>query len=333
MRKEDEVKIYPATSLQQGMIYNSLANPNSGVEIEQIIFTLNEKINIEAFNNAWKTVIGRHDILRTSFQWANTEKILQVVKPEVFLQHKYFDWNSIFNNNKENDFKEYIKKDRLNDFDLSKAPLIRLAIFRLDDSLYKVIWTFHHALMDGRSFPIIIEELFKNYDAYCNGIDLSVAETSQFGEYAAWLSNKDFNEDEKYWEKALEGFDRPNPLPILTAINSNESGYAREEKKISETLSNALRLFSKKNEFSINTMIQGAWSKLLYHYTGDEDLLFGTTWSCRYADFKGVQSMAGLLINTLPMRIGITKNKTVLQLLKEIRERKTGSRARWGGPT
>ena len=321
MRKEDEVKIYPATSLQQGMIYNSLANPNSGVEIEQIIFTLNEKINIEAFNNAWKKVIGRHDILRTSFQWANTEKILQVVKPEVFLQHKYFDWNSIFNNNKENDFKEYIKKDRLNDFDLSKAPLIRLAIFRLDDSLYKVIWTFHHALMDGRSFPIIIEELFKNYDAYCNGIDLSVAETSQFGEYAAWLSNKDFNEDEKYWEKALEGFDRPNPLPILTAINSNESGYAREEKKISETLSNALRLFSKKNEFSINTMIQGAWSKLLYHYTGDEDLIFGTTWSCRYADFKGVQSMAGLLINTLPMRIGITKNKTVLQLLKEIRER------------
>lgn len=321
MRNEDRVKIYPATSLQKGMVYNSLANPNSGVEIEQIIFTLNEKINIEAFNNAWETVIGRHDISRTSFQWANTEIILQVVKPEVFLQHEYFDWNGIFDNKKENDFNAYIKKDRLNDFDLNKAPLMRLTIIRLDDSLYKVIWTFHHALMDGRSFPIIIEELFKYYDAYCNGIDLSLVEASQFGEYAVWLSSKDLNEDEKYWKEELEGFDKPNSIPILTAINSNESGYARQEKKLSETLSNSLRTFSKEKNFSVNTMIQGAWSKLLYHYTGDEDLIFGTTWSCRYADFEGVQSMAGLLINTLPMRIGITKNKTVLQLLKEIRER------------
>lgn len=321
MRNEDRVNIYPATSLQQGMIYNSLANPNSGIEIEQIIFTLNDKLNIDTFNNAWKAVIGRHDILRTSFQWVNTDKILQVVKSEVFLQHEYFDWNGIHDNKKENDFKEYINKDGLNDFDLNEAPLMRIAIFRLEDSLYKVIWTFHHALLDGRSFPIIIEELFRYYDGYCNGIDLTLPEASQFGKYAIWLSSKDFNEDEKYWKETLEGFDKPNRIPVLKSANSNESGYAREEIKISETISNALRLFSKENEFSINTIIQGAWSKLLYHYTGDDDLIFGTTWSCRYANLEGVQSMAGLLINTLPMRVGITKNKTVLQLLKEIRER------------
>ena len=70
----------------------------------------------------------------------------------------------------------------------------------------------------------------------------------------------------------------------------------------------------------MNTLVEGAWALLLSRYNDEEDILYGTTRSCRRASIEGAESMIGLLINTVPMRVKIGKQTKMIDWLKQLRE-------------
>jgi amino acid adenylation domain-containing protein len=93
-----------------------------------------------------------------------------------------------------------------------------------------------------------------------------------------------------------------------------------EEFRLSKESASSLRSFSEKNGLSLNTLLQGAWSLLLHHYSDEDDVVYGATRSCRRTAIEGAESMIGLFINTLPVRVKISPDQTVLSFLKGIRE-------------
>ena len=104
--------------------------------------------------------------------------------------------------------------DRTTGFDLNHAPLMRLTIAVCGPSHYEVLWTFHHAILDGRSFPILLREVFGLYDAARNGRDWSLPAPRQYRAYIDWLRTRNPEASKAFWRRRLAGFSTPTPLLV-----------------------------------------------------------------------------------------------------------------------
>src|SRR5215510_13085838 len=140
--------VYPLSPSQQGMLFESLAAPESGIHIEQIIFSLQGRLDFSAFKRAWQQVIARHPILRTVFAWQEQEEPLQVVLEHVEVPFERRDWRHLPASEQQELLEDYLRADGRQGFEVSKPPLMRLALFQTAETDYKLVWSYHHILMD-----------------------------------------------------------------------------------------------------------------------------------------------------------------------------------------
>lgn len=304
---------YPLSAMQQGMLFHHLSS-HPGLDIEQMVCTLREPIDRVYFEQAWQQVIERHLILRTQFRWAGLAQPQQCVQPQVELVMQYADWQQVAD--AEQQLQEYLDHDRQQGFDLGNAPLMRLALFQLGEANYRLVWTFHHILLDGRSFPILLQELFALYAAFCQGELLNLPQPPQYQTYIEWLQQQDWSRSESYWRNLLAGFKQPTPLPVE---QTNATGYAEAIGSLSVAATAQLKAITQQHEITPNTLLQAAWALLLHRYSGATDLVFGATRACRHATVANAESMLGLFINTLPVRVQITADRPLLDWLQALR--------------
>ncbi|HEY0465991.1 MAG TPA: amino acid adenylation domain-containing protein, partial [Polyangiaceae bacterium] len=85
--------IYPATPIQQGLIFQGLLEPERGAYVNQLRLTLRGTLDQAALRGAWETIVARHDILRTHFEWRHGGHALQVVHRSVVLPYAEHDWS------------------------------------------------------------------------------------------------------------------------------------------------------------------------------------------------------------------------------------------------
>jgi len=312
--------LYPLSPMQQGMLFHTVYEPESGTYLEQSVFTIEGELDVSAFKRAWELVLDRHSILRSSFVWEDLEKPLQVVHRDVVLPFKEHDWRVQPAENQSQLLQEYLSDDRRRGFDLGSAPLLRLALFRTSDSSYKFIFSRHHIVLDRWSRSIVLKELFAFYEAVVREEKLSSNQQRPYGDYISWLANQDMEAAEAYWRASLEGFSVPTPVAIEKALDPTQHGKQFDDERIqlSEETTVHLREFARQHKLTLNTLTQAAWAVLLGKYARETDVLFGVTVSGRPATLSGVESMVGLFINTLPLRVQLSPDKKVLEWLKSL---------------
>lgn len=312
---------YPLSTLQHGMLFHNLMEQSSGVDIEQIVMTLDETLDLDFFVQAWEQVVSRHPVMRTAFEWEGRAEPRQSVYERVELPIEIFDWRGIDTRSQERDLDDFLQSDRTRGFDLASAPLFRLAVVRTSMSRSIVVWTFHHALLDGTSYRIAIREIFSLYDALVEGRELDFDTPRPYSDYVGWERTQDQSRAETFWRQRLGDVANPTPL-VIDRENLKQPGVRYErrqhEKKLSEFLTDSLRKTAAANGVTLNTVMQAAWALLLSAYSGEDDVIFGATRACRHSDLKGLSSMLGLFINTLPMRVKV--DGTVSDVLKAVRE-------------
>lgn len=317
------VESYALSPMQQGMFFHSQIAPGSGVDIEQIVWELDEIIQVDAFKSAWIKVVERHPVLRTNFNWEGRESAIQEVHAEVDLPFIFEDLTKNNEAEQQTYLKAFYYSDRKKEFNLTSAPLTRISLFKLSKNKFICVWTFHHILLDGRSFPIIIKEVFHYYSALLINEKIELPVPKTYGNYIKWLQNWDESASIAFWKKYLEGFKSP------TALNFNKFESEPNERKgeydvvyhhLTESVTESLVKIAKENSLTPYTIVLAAWALLLYKYSGSEDVLFGATRSNRRDTIDGSDDMVGLFINTLPVRIKINPESNVLAWLKEIRE-------------
>ena len=310
---------YPLSPMQQGMLFHSLYAPQSGVNIEQMICSLHEDLNVVVFKRSWQRVVERQPVLRTSFRWEGVNEPLQELHKHVTLPWVEQDWRGVSAQQQEKDLEAYLQDDRRRGFEFTSAPLMRLALFRVAEADYKFVWTFHHALLDGRSFPLVLKELFDCYEAFCSNQELQLEQPHPYRDYIDWLGLQDFIKTENFWRQTLKGFTAPTPMVVDLAKSDEEEGYGKQGILLSETLTLGLQSLAQQHQLTLNTLVQGAWALLLSRYSGEKDVVFGATRACRRSALKSVESMVGLFINTLPVRVQVSPEKLLLPWLKELR--------------
>ena len=318
MSKENIEAIYELSPMQEGMFFHSLYAPQSGVYFQQLNCVLEGQLHADAFQRAWQRVIERHAILRTAFVWKRLEKPLQVVSKHITLEIDTHDWRDLPQPAQEQRLKDFLDTDKQLGFDLSKAPLMRLFLIRLADERYQFVWSHSNMLLDGWSLFLVIKEVFEFYDAFRKGEVHDLPPATPFKEYIDWLKQQDQQRAEDFWSRTLNGFSEPNTIEIKTDDQTQTESYRELQLELPESLTSDLQTFARKHKLTLNTIIQGAWALLLNLYTGDDDIVFGTTVSGRPPALKDVESMIGLFINTLPLRIAISPQDSVLPWLRQI---------------
>lgn len=320
--------IYPLSSLQQGLLFHCLYEKASNLYFQQKVFTLQGEINQDYFRLAWEKVINRHDSLKTAFIWQDLPTPLQVVFPEITLPWISENWQDLSSCQQEEALENYLKNDLKRGLSLSEVPLMRIALIQLSESKYYLIWSHHHLLLDGWCNGIIFQEIFTVYRALSEGTEDKLPPAPQYKDYINWLNRKNDSEAEQFWKKALKGIKGSTRWGIESfGVYSPETSTehqlfqrGREECIFSQDITDQLSNWAKLNHLTINTIIQGCFALLLSRYSGEDEVIFGTTVSGRSPDISGIESLVGLLINTIPFRVLVSSDHNFLDWLKQLQQ-------------
>ena len=338
MNKKNNIEdAYPLSPMQQGMLFHSIYASKTGVYIGQADFELRGQLNVIALTKAWEQVIQRHSVLRTACIWENLQQPIQVVVRQVKIPWQELDWREIFPVQQQEKLKGLLEEDLYTDFNFSKAPLLRLMLIRLDETTYHFIWTYHLLLFDGWSLPLMYKEVFSYYKAFCRGQNLYLEKPRPYKDYISWLQQQDYHDSENFWRKTLKNFtnitsintflnNRNNLSDHKKQLSKNERNKAIQTINLSAITTSLLHSLAKKHQVTLNTIVQGAWVLLLSKYKGEEDIIFGTTVSGRPHTLTHANSMIGLFINTLPVRVKINNRQLLIAWLKQIQEQQIEAR-------
>ena len=311
--------IYELSPMQQGMLFHTIYAPDSGIYFEQRSCLLTGQLNTANFQQAWIQIIARYPILRTAFYWEDLEKPLQVVFNDAELPWIESDWSNLTELEQEVKLADWLKSDRVNGFVLSRAPLMRCALFKLDRDKYRFIWSHHHILMDGWCNGILLQEVLAIYKGLEKKENIYLEPPQLYRNYIVWLQEKETDKAKEYWQNSLSGFIESTSL---STGNKNVLNYETKDAwiSLSPEVTEQINTFASKYRITLNTVIQGAWALLLSRYCDRSDVLFGATVSGRPADLRGVESIVGLFINTLPVRVKLTPDRNLIDWLEEIQQ-------------
>ncbi|HEY5868693.1 MAG TPA: condensation domain-containing protein, partial [Candidatus Tectomicrobia bacterium] len=315
--------------MQQGILFHTLYAPASGVYCEQWSCILHGCLQVLALQQAWQRVLERHPVLRTTFHWENQAEPFQVVYRRVEVPWQQYDWRNLCVGEQEQRLEAFLVADRAQGCTLSKAPLMRLTLFQMAEDVYQLVWTHHHLLLDGWSLPLLLQEVFQFYDAFCAGRELHLEVSRPYGDYIAWLHQQDPAQAEAFWRQTLQGFTTPTALHIgnVGSITANgAAGHDEQRQRLSEALTEALQALARRHHLSLNSLVQGAWAVLLSRYSGEEDVIFGAVVSGRPAALVGVESMVGLFMNTLPVRVRVFPEASLIPWLQALQAQQVEAR-------
>jgi hypothetical protein len=323
---KDVISIYRLSGLQEGMLFHSLYDTRQGDYIEQFVCEL-VNVDLASLTDSWDEVIKRHSILRTAFYYDAFNIPVQCVYRQVNMPVNQTDHRDLDPATQLSVFNDYLKADRRQGFDLKAAPLMRLTLFRLDDSRYRMAWSAHHILLDGWSLSILMGELLSVYELMVNGEKPAEYAEDKFEDYIRHLEQRDKGEEELYWHTYMGGVSEGTSLPFVNRSNPDvEVSASTLTQRLDKVLSDQVHSYAKRNHVTVNTLMQGVWSILLNKYTDNEQVVHGVVVSGRPDELPDVERRVGLFINTIPIRTSFTENRDVVPWLKQLQEEQVASR-------
>ncbi|MDX1699853.1 MAG: condensation domain-containing protein, partial [Melioribacteraceae bacterium] len=321
MKNKNIEDFYPLTPLQAGMLFHTLAESEDGIYVEQFKCIISGEFNINAFKESWHYVVRNHQILRSSFIYENIKEPIQVVHRKVEICFNEINLEDIDEKAKKLQVKKILNNEITEGFDFSKPPLMKFVIIKLSEDKIQFAWTYHHILLDGWSIPLIINEIFVNYNKLTSNKNIVLEKTKQFKDYIVWLKRQDREKAERYWKEQLREFTNPTSLSFDIAQSSNKiSIFDEKEIWVDKEKTSKILAFCKSQGITVNTIVQAAWAFLLGKYSGENDVLFGSTVSGRSPNIDGVENMVGMFINTLPVRVQLNPQSSVVEFLNKLQK-------------
>lgn len=302
--KADIQDIYPLSPMQEGMFFHWLYDPEALSYFEQTAYRFSGSLDPRGAEISFNNVVARHDALRTIFNSKAGERCLQIVLKKRPVDFDYQDISNVADQSAY--IKRYLANDRNRKFDLTRDVLFRVALLKTSSSEFVLIWSHHHIIMDGWCKNVLIDEFVAFYRCYLQGRNASPAPATQFGKYIEWLGGLERDASKVFWNRFLADFTKPSIIaPVLYATGNNESQYAngKVELTIETSLAERIQSLAARLGVTANSIIQAAWGFLLSRINRCEDVVFGLTMSGRPHQVRGVETIVGLFINTIPFRV------------------------------
>ncbi|MGP9039172.1 non-ribosomal peptide synthetase [Bacillus stercoris] len=315
--------IYPLSHMQEGMLFHSLMDFSSKAYVEQTSFTITGNLCIDSFQKSLNLLVSRYDIFRTIF----IKEVPDLTGPQqVVLSNRELtvyreDISRLADQDQQTLIDAFMTKDREKGFDLQKDPLMRLALFDRGDSQYTCVWTHHHIIMDGWCLGIILKEFFSMYDSLKNNSPVQLGRTVPYSRYIEWLGEQDQEETAAYWSGYLKEYGNTASIPRIKSRPADRDYEAAQVRfSLAPEMVEKLTEAAQKWGVTLNTLFMSIWGVLLHRYNAADDVVFGSVISGRPSAIDGIESMVGLFINTVPVRIRSAEGMTFSSLAKSVQE-------------
>ncbi|MFJ5557155.1 amino acid adenylation domain-containing protein [Streptomyces sp. NPDC093250] len=312
----DIEELLPLTPLQQGFFFHSLTSGNGGdVYVVQQVLDLAGPVDGPTLRRAAQRLLDRHAPLRAAFRRRSDGTPVQIIT-----RHAELPWREVDLSTRDGEIRETLAEavaadERAAAFDLAAPPLLRCALLRLGEHRSRLVLTFHHAVADGWSLPVLHRELMACYGTD----DPALPEVTPYRDFLRRLAGQDREAARDAWRTALAGLDGPTRLVDTPAAGTPvQPAHARVE--LQERTTARLVDRAREHGVTLSTVVQTAWGLLLGRLTGRYDVLFGTTVSGRDSEVEGIASMVGLFINTLPTRLRWSPGEPLGTLLTRLQE-------------
>ncbi|MEV5470214.1 amino acid adenylation domain-containing protein [Streptomyces griseoincarnatus] len=311
-------EVWPVTPAQSGILFHSmLAGSSFDAYHVQLVFHLSGDVDPERMRRAGQALLGRYANLRAAFADRADGDFVQVVPADgVTLPWQYLDLTGHGEAERTDRLEQFLTEDRAAHFDVDTPPLMRLALVHLEPGRAELVMTTHHALYDGWSTPLLLQSLLLFYASPDDGA--SLPPTRSYGEFLAWRARQDQDAAARAWAAELDGVEEPT---LLAPAATHDDGLEQVDFALTPEVSGRLNRRASELGVTVNTLVQGAWALLLGQLTGRQDLVFGATVSGRPAAVPGVESMVGMFINTLPVRVRYAPGDTLAEVVTRLQGR------------
>jgi amino acid adenylation domain-containing protein len=288
-----------------------------------VIFRLKGDLDADALNNAFETLLARHEVLRTNIRTDKEGEPYQFIHPQSRCQIEPHPLPEKLNSTqKQSVYQSLIETIVSAPFDLATDNLIRAALIKHEERDHSLVLVLHHIVADAWSMGILTKELSSLYAAYCAGQKSPLGElTLQYADYALWqrnwLQGDVLDKETTYWREKLQGVsflelptDRPRP-PIQSYRG------ARLALEIDPDLSQRLKALGQQHGCTLFMTLLAVFNVLLHRYTHQTDICVGTPIANRLQ--SDLEPLVGFFVNTLALRVVIDGQKSFEELLKQVK--------------
>lgn len=310
---------FPMSSAQKRMfVLNQLEEDLTSYNMPKAVL-IEGKIDLKRCEEVFRSLIKRHEALRTSFYVIGEEPVQEVQESAVF-SIDYLDGSECLKKSGEINKKsvDACIKEYLTPFDLSRAPLLKAGIISLSADKNLMIIDMHHIISDGTSMEILIQDFF---NLYCGRSIPDI--TIQYKDFSVWqndlLTSEQIQMQENYWENIFSGeipvlkmpldFQRPS----MQSYKGSRWGFSFDKE-----FSARLTGLASNNDATLFMLLLAVYNILLSKYADQEDIVVGTPIAGR--PHRDLENIIGVFVNTLALRNYPEKNKTFIHFLKEVQE-------------
>ncbi|MCH8494417.1 MAG: amino acid adenylation domain-containing protein [Balneolales bacterium] len=340
--------------VQEGMYFHYLmARPNDPYVI-QSQYELEGFVDSERLKVAFDVLVDRHDSLRTLFMHQKTPDPVQIVLNKRETPFEFHDLSG--QDEPEACIGDYTISDIKKGFDLSKDPLIRLALFQIGDESFRLVMTLHHIILDGWSSGVIENELFRIYAGNAFAADVVKRSPVSFAGYIKWLKSQPENEGIEYFKKIIpvdvnvnpftrdnksdvnsnllkeddksdanaNPFTEDNKVDVSTnplsqddkSVDNPTPGVHKSITNIDFETTRQLKTLASEQQVTLSDLLRAAWYLCTCKLTGSDRFTTLHTVSGRPAELPGSSEMVGMFINAMVQPVTIS-DQSILEFLRQ----------------
>ncbi|GAB2784831.1 non-ribosomal peptide synthetase [Amycolatopsis magusensis] len=308
-------EVWPLSPLQEGLFFHS-AYDDSGIDVYTVqeAIDFDRRLDLDRLRAACTTLLARHPSVRAGFTSQGLPRPVQFVLAEAEPPVSEVDLTGLTEAEEAERLAALMAEDRALRFDLSAPPLFRVLLVRLGNGRDRVVLHRHLLLWDGWSAWLFIEQLLALYSA-----DAALPAAGSYRDYLVWLENQDIEVATAAWRRALAGLEEPTligpaerPGDPVTPTNLDAVFTAEETDRLREQ--------ARLHGVTMNSVLNAAWALVLSGVLGRYDVVFGAAVAGRPTGVPDIESIVGLFLNTVPVRVTLDPRERVADLLRRLQD-------------
>ena len=286
-------------------------------------------LDVEALRQSFDAMVERHEILRTRFVDIDGTPYQRIDLP-TRADWQLIDLSRLPTDRREAETSELLETESRKPFDLASGPLFRIRLLQISNDKFILLVTLHHIVSDGWSAEVSAHELAAFYEAFTQGTVPSLKELPvQYADFAVWqrelFARGALESQIAYWRDHLAG--APSFLNLPTDHIRSQESYqgATETLSLPADLVNRLKALSQARDATLFMTLLSAFDVMLARYSGDKEIVIGTPVAGR--NRVETEPLIGMFVNTVPLRVKVSPEQTVSELISSVRETSLGAYA------
>ncbi|MCP4151252.1 MAG: hypothetical protein GY757_26145, partial [bacterium] len=317
--------IYPLTPLQKDVFFFSLGDRRLCFVQNEI--TLKGALDKELLAESIAFLFKHDDTASGIFIHEHLEEPLRIVLEGREPKMRFEDITHLEREKQDGFLETFIRDDGERGFDIAGDIPVRITLIKTGKSTWKLLWNFHHILMNAFCFGMMFERLVQIYRDLKEGKTPHI-EVVPYRNYIRWQERQDREEALAYWQGYLEGYE---PRAIISAYRETQIGKDKYRSasyvfSLDETVTDQLVKRAAEACVTFTTLFKAAWGRVLQQLTGSDDVVFGMVVSGRPPEIEGIQEIIGLLVNIIPVRTKPAEPGSLFQYLEELQQQEVLSK-------